>query len=190
MGVVAACGAPLAAPPSVATVLVPDPEAGADAPPARATAPAADERRPVPARVADLHRTLFEPSEEPVPGGGVECVITVHDGRLSHDKFYAVVLFAGGSVATWTESPTGRLDPFLARLTPEDDARARGWLDEVERQRGAAGDRFLPSATILGISTRPGARVETSYFVSTRTPDPLDRLVQLLKDELEATHAP
>lgn len=139
--------------------------------------------------MAELHRTIFDPTGEPIPGGKLRCVVTVHDGKLSHDRFHAVALFGDGSVATWTESPEGRIEPFLAKLTPTEDAQAGRWLDDVATMRAAARDRFAPAATVVGISTRPGDRVETSYFASGDTPEPLDQLVQLLKRRLEATNA-
>jgi hypothetical protein len=148
----------------------------------------ADDRRPVPAPVADMHRKIFAPSGTPLPGE-VQCLLTVHDGRLSHEKLHVLVLFADGAVATWTHALDGPVEPFLARLTPEEVARSRASLDEIASHRGAARDRFLPSTTVLGISARPGDRVETSYFASEETPEALDRLVQLLKRRLEATNA-
>lgn len=190
LGVVAACSAPAA---STLIVLRPsaEPSGALPSPPAaEPTASVADTPRPIPARVADLHRTIFEASAKPVPGGKVQCLITIHDGQLSHDPFYVVVLFAGGSVATWAQSPKGPVVLFFAKLTPEEDARALGWLEQLTREPGAAHDRFSPSTTVMGISTRPGQRVDTSYFALDETPPPLDALAWLLKHRLEATNAP
>lgn len=186
----AACSAPAEPPPSVATAPIASSDAGAAPTTAPTAEPTPSADGAVPARVADLHRTMFERSAKPVPGGGVQCLITVHDGEPSHDRFHAVVLFADGAVATWTQAPTGRVEPFLAQLAPDEGARARAWLEEVARSRDAARDRFPPSTTVVGISAPVGDRVGTSYFASGETPEPLDRLVQLLKHRLEATNAP
>lgn len=187
---VSACGEPPATPP-VSTVLLPTAEHVAPMPSPASPEPAASEAelRPVPARVADLHRTFFEPSKKPVPGGKIQCLITVHDGELSRDQFYAVALFGDGSIATWAESSKGRVSPFLAKLAPEENARAVAWLDELARDRSAARERFVTSTTVMGISTRSRERVETSYFATTETPEPLDSIAALLKDRLEATNA-
>jgi hypothetical protein len=182
--VVSACSATKATPAPTS-----EPAAASSATP---TATAAEtvatdaDRLPVPARVVDLHRSLFEPSAKPVPGGKLHCLITVHDGKLSHDQFYAVALFGGGMVATWTQSPSGKVEPFTAKLTDEEYKRALGWLGELAKDRGAAADRFAPSTTVMGISTQPGA---TSYFASDQTPESLDGLAKLLKHRLEATNA-
>lgn len=191
VALVAACSE-TATPGSVSTVRTPSAEPSAATPSARSTEPtasAAENRRPVPARVADLHRTIFARPAKSVPGGSVKCLITIHDGQLSHDQFYAVVLFADGSVATWTQSSKGPVESFLAKLTQEEDARALKWLAEVAREGAAARDRFDPSTTVMGISTRPAERVETSYFAADQTPEALDRLVHLVKHRLEATNA-
>lgn len=149
--------------------------------------PEAETGHPVPAQVADLHRSFFEPSAKPVPGGKVQCLITVFDGELSHDQFYAVALFADGSVATWTQSlAKGRVGIFLAKLSPEENTRALAWLEDIAPHRSGSRDRFAPSTTVMGISTRAG---ETAYFATDETPEPLDQLAGLLKQRLEATNA-
>lgn len=190
LGAMAACSATTGAPSgaTLPTASTDDGTGPSTLRPEDRAAPA-DERRPVPAPVADLHRTVFEPSDTPVPDGGVLCLITVHDGQLSHEQFHAVVLFQGGSIATWTQAATGRVEPFLAKLAPEEGTRARGWLADVARERDGARDRFAPSTTVVGISTPAGGHVETSYFAAGETPEPLDRLVQLLKQRFEATNA-
>lgn len=189
---VAACGVspPVPSTPTPTSGATAEPGAVPAASPVEPTASAPDDRHPVPARVADVHRSFFEPTDAPIPGGIVHCLITLHDGRLPHDEFYAVALFGGGQVATWVERPTGRAELFVARLTPEEDGQARRWLEEVAAHRDAAHDRFPPSTTVLGLSTRRSDRLETSYFASGDAPVPLERLVQLLKSRLEATNAP
>jgi hypothetical protein len=143
---------------------------------------------PVPEAVAKLHRSEFErPSDDKL--GPVLCVVTLHDAALERGEFHPLVLFATGSVGTWTQTAKGAEELFYAELTPEEQARAVEAVKEIPAGRALARKRFDAGALVMGVSTRTeGERVETLYFEHTRLPKALSELVGMLKARLEATN--
>jgi hypothetical protein len=147
-----------------------------------------DEQLPVPQAVSKLHRSAFEPSAAEKQLGGVVCLVTLHDAALRRGEFYPLVVFAGGSVGTWRQTPTGAEEPLQAKLHPEEQVRASELIEAIPRGRATARRKFDAAALVMGVSTRRGERVETLYFDHARIPDELGQLVAMLKQRLEATH--
>lgn len=142
----------------------------------------------VPDAVAQLHRREFEQKTDEKLGP-VLCVVTLHDAALEQSEFHPLVLFASGSVGTWSQTPNGAEEPFYAELTPAEQARAVQQVKEIPAGRDLAKKRFEAGVLVMGVSTRgSGEKVETLYFEQTRLPKALSELVGMLKARLEATN--
>lgn len=154
---------------------------------AQGAASEAPRGEPVPAVVATLHERAFErPGAEAL--GGVLCFITLHDEAHGREGFFPLVLFANGSVATWREAPTGPVEPFSAKLGDDERTRAAGLVASLPDERALARQRFAPGARVMGVTLRVGERRETLYYEAAHMPEPLSRLIGMLKHRLEATN--
>jgi hypothetical protein len=153
------------------------------APPA-ATAPAPSNELPVAEAVAKLHRSAFDPEANI---GEVICIVTLHDAPLERGSFFAVMLLASGTVATWRQTPTAGEEPFFAQLEPDERGRAFELVRALAETRAQARSSFAPTSLVMGVSFR-GDKLETLYFDNAQLPDTLSRLVALLKHRLEATN--
>jgi hypothetical protein len=108
--------------------------------------------------------------------------------RRSSGASYPLVLFEGGSVATWRQTPAGGEDPFFAKLAAEEQARAAELIAAIPAERSLARETFDASLLVMGVSTRLNEHVDTLYFESRRIPAALSELVSLMKQRLEATN--
>jgi hypothetical protein len=150
--------------------------------------PSEDEKLPVAEVVAKFHRNAFEPTAAEAKLGRVICLVTLHDAALQRGGFFPLVLFAGGSIGTWRQTPAGSEQPFLAKLGPEEQARASELVETIPTERALSRERFDASTLVMGVSMRVNGRVETLYFDHERVPAALSQLVAMLKQRLEASH--
>lgn len=151
-------------------------------------APAGAELLPIPDAVARLHRNAFSSAAVDPKLGGVRCFVTLHDAGLERGEFFPLVLFEDGAVATWRQTATGKEEPFFATLSSDEQARATQLVEALKGVRGAARATFARSTLVMGVSLRVSTEVQTLYFDQREVPAPLNLLVALLKQRLEATN--
>lgn len=151
------------------------------APPAAVTAARS---LPVPEAVTRLHRNAFRRVEgsddRPL------CFVTLHESSPTAASVFPLALFANGDVATWTQTPAGAQQPFFAKLTAGDLARATQLVDTLSRLPPTPAREFEVSTGVMGASTHNADVVETRFFEDRELPSALAELVGLLKARLEA----
>jgi hypothetical protein len=164
-----------------------EPAPAASEPPVARTpgGPAPVEQLPIPEAVAQLHRNVFQPAATEAKLGEAVCLITLHDAALERGDFHPLVLFAGGSVTTWTQKPRRAEQPHHAKLSADELVRASALIERIPAERAKARERFEAGTLVMGVTTRVGDRVETLYFDNATIPPGLSSLVSVLKHRLE-----